>query len=241
MKLSNLIAAAFLLNTTFSALAQDVEKFEILGIKVGMTKEQAEINLKSQLPNVTLDSTEFYRESPGIPKSLAKLKYSYANKEGETSWVSLSFLPLSGKIYSISRHEKIGARYKPETWTAFDTLQKAFEKKYGASTSIAKFGTPPASYIVFDKNKKLTKAEPCMGVVIGSALLRQNDDRCGIELGYQWHQGEDRKFTGFADSFEVALNDYSAINSEIKQIATKASEIQKQQRDQGNKNSAPKL
>ena len=241
MKFSRLLVATILLNTTFFALAQNAENFDILGVKLGMTKEQAEATLKSQLPNASIDSTEFYRESPGIPKSLAKIKYSYTNNESETSWISLGFLPLSGKIFSISRQEKIGARYKPETWTAFDNLQAAFEKKYGAPTFTSKFGTPPASYIVFDKNMKRTKTEPCMGVVIGSALFRQTDDRCGIELGYQWRQGEDRKFIGLASGLEVALNNYAMINSEIKLINLKSAEIQKQQREQGSRNNSPKL
>ena len=80
-----------------------------------------------------------------------------------------------------------------------------------------------------------------MGVVIGSALFRQTDDRCGIELGYQWHQGEDRKFIGLASGLEVALNNYAMINSEIKLINLKSAEIQKQQREQGSRNNSPKL
>lgn len=241
MKFYSLLVVTILLNTAFGALAQNAENFDILGIKLGMTKEQAEATLKSQLPNASIDSTEFYREAPGIQKSLAKIKYSYKNNDSETSWISLGFLPLSGKIFSISRQEKIGARHKPETWTAFNNLETAFEKKYGPPTSTAKFGTPPASYIIFDKNKKSAKVEPCMGVVIGSALFRQTDDRCGIELGYQWRQGEDRQFIGFASGLEVALNDYYMINSEIKSITQRATEIQKQQRDQGSKNNSPKL
>ena len=241
MKYKKFLMAFFLSGATLSVFSQEVGSFDILGIKLGMTREQAEAAIKLQIPNAKLESTEFYRESAGISKSLAKIKFIYENRYSENSWISLSFLPISGKIFSISRQEKTGARYKPETWTAFETLQKAFGKKYGVPTFTSKFGTPPAYYIVFDKNGQPTKAEPCMGVVIGSALLRQNDDRCGIELGYKWHQGEDRKFLGFADSFEVALNDYRAVNAEIKQITLKATEVQKQQRDQGSKNTAPKL
>lgn len=143
------------------------------------------------------------------------------------------------KIFSISRQEKTGGRYKPETWTAFETLQKAFDKNMVRRHSLQDLAHRLLLHS-FDKNGQPTKAEPCMGVVIGSALLRQNDDRCGIELGYKWHQGRNRKFLGFADGFEVALNDYTAVNAEIKQI-TPATEVQKQQRDQGSKNTAPKL
>ena len=207
MKYKKILMAFFLSGTTLSVFSQEVGSFDILGIKLGMTREQAEAAIKLQIPNAKIESTEFYRESAGISKSLAKIKFIYENRYSENSWISLSFLPISGKIFSISRQEKTGGRYKPETWTAFETLQKAFDKKYGAPTFTSRFGTPPAYYIVFDK----------------------------------WHQGEDRKFLGFADSFEVALNDYTAVNAEIKQITLKATEVQKQQRDQGSKNTAPKL
>ena len=236
MKTLNALLALGLFGVTGSALAQDANSFDVLGIKIGMTREQAEKKLKGEFPALQLVETSSYRESPGVQKTLARLKFY-----SERMTVFLHFTPLTGKVFSIYRIEHIGDRYKPETWTPFETLQKAFDKKYGAPTFTSRFGTPPAYYIVFDKNGQPTKAEPCMGVVIGSALLRQTDDRCGIELGYQWHQGEDRKFLGFADSFEVALNDYRAVNAEIKQITLKATEVQKQQRDQGSKNTAPKL
>ena len=106
MKFSKLLVATILLNTTFGALAQNAENFDILGIKLGMTKEQAEATLKSQLPNASIDSTEFYRESPGIPKSLAKIKYSYTNNESETSWISLGFYLLAEKYSQFQGKKK---------------------------------------------------------------------------------------------------------------------------------------
>ena len=66
MKFSKLLVATILLNTTFGALAQNAENFDILGIKLGMTKEQAEATLKSQLPNASIDSSAspFSKVSP---------------------------------------------------------------------------------------------------------------------------------------------------------------------------------
>lgn len=241
MKISKKISLITLMVIGGCAIAQEASRLDVLGVKPGMTKEEAEKRLKASFPDLQLESTETYRESPGIPQALATLKFRYNLKSGRSNRVTLHFLPLSGKIYSISRLDFIGDRYSPETWTSFKTLQSAFEEKYGKPTYVGKFGSPPGRYVVFDNNGMPTNKEPCMGSVIGGALLSEQDERCGLELGYRWRQGEDRKFAGFASGLDVGLTDFALMNKELKVINAKAAEFEKLQRQQGSANKAPKL
>ena len=89
MKYKKILMAFFLSGTTLSVFSQEVGSFDILGIKLGMTREQAEAAIKLQIPNAKIESTEFYRESAGISKSLAKIKFIYKNIDSENSWISL--------------------------------------------------------------------------------------------------------------------------------------------------------
>ena len=153
--------------------------------------------------------------------------------------VFLHFTPLTGKVFSIYRIEHIGDRYKPETWTPFETLQKAFDKKYGAPTFISPYG--PVHFVVFDTNGTLTKAKPCNESQIPGGFSK-TDERCGVELAYKWRQGgSGQQYKGFADGLEMTLTDHSMVNDEMKNVDMKADEINKQKREQSVGNKAPKL
>jgi hypothetical protein len=234
MKNLNALLALGLFGVTGSALAQDANSFDVLGIKIGMTREQAEKKLKGEFPALQLVETSSYRESPGVQKTLARLKFY-----SERMTVFLHFTPLTGKVFSIYRIEHIGDRYKPETWTPFETLQKAFDKKYGAPTFISPYG--PVHFVVFDKNGTLTKAKPCNESQIPRGFSK-TDERCGVELAYKWRQGgSGQQYKGFADGLEMTLTDHSMVNDEMKNVDMKADEINKQKREQSVGNKAPKL
>ena len=234
MKISNLIVTLALFNTTSIALAQDAGKYDILGVQIGMTREQAESKIKVEFPDLKLIETSTYRESPGIPQSLARLKF-----HSKSMTVFLSFAPLSGKIFSIHRKEHIGDRYKAETWTPFETLQKAFDNKYGQPTFISEYG--PVYFVVYDRNGKITKREPCNNSQIPKGFTQTKDD-CGVELAYKWSQGGNGlQHKGYADGLEVSLTDYSMVNAEMKIVTVKAAEIERQKGEQRTGNKAPKL
>ena len=57
MKISNLIVTLALFNTTSIALAQDAGKYDILGVQIGMTREQAESKIKVEFPDLKLIET----------------------------------------------------------------------------------------------------------------------------------------------------------------------------------------
>lgn len=245
MKTSGLIVAAALSSATGIAVAKDASDFDILGVKIGMTREQVEEIIKQNRPELTLSSTEVFREAPGIaPSSLAKLRF---DSRSPSSYLILSFSPIGGIVYNIQRVEMLGDRDKPETWTSFKVLQEAFDQKYGPSTYVSKdesYTTTRTYYIVHNSEGNQVATEPC-GSLFGAAGFRQTDKSCGVELSYHWTQGDnparDPRYEGFASRLEFALGDFSIVNKEIEILLAKSEEAERQKDEQRESNAAPDL
>jgi hypothetical protein len=250
MKVSGWIAALALLGATGGALAQDVGKYDISGVKTGMTKEQAEAKLKAEYPNLKLTGSWSYPAQYGFPESLAQLEYCYGENYCSNR-ARIGFLPLSGKIYYIGRSEFLGNISQPETQTPIKTLIKAFEEKYGAPTGKydgidAKAGNS-SDYILsisMDKNgvpmKRLDDCSPERGHNGPEPVVKKVSDQCNFWLYYSL-QRDRFKNQDFSYHFDLKLKDYSQINSELKMIFDKKEDIEKKKIEQGAANKAPKL
>lgn len=152
--LATLLCCAF----SFPALSQNINKFDILGIKTGMTEKDVLNTVKNNIENSFLISKVSFQAESNLPASTASMDFCYGeplpgkNREVHNNSIttplgckekilSVSFTRDSAQVFRISRRES----YTTTSAPSVEGVLKAISDKYGTPTTPANTAQVSAS------------------------------------------------------------------------------------------------
>lgn len=143
---------------SFPAFSQDINKFDVLGIRTGMTENDVLNTVKTNIENSFLISKISFQAESNLPASIASMDFCYGealpgkNREVHNNSIttplgckekilSVSFTRDSSQVFRISRREN----YTTNSAPSVDNVLKAVSDKYGAPTTPANTAKVSAS------------------------------------------------------------------------------------------------
>lgn len=239
------------------------ERFDILGLRTGMSEQEVSAAVKQEIPNAIRTTTAKYQAEGGMKESIASVTYCFGDVISRTQkevhnnntvvtyrgcgskTLTIDFTRLQAQAFKIERRETYNAMQQVST-VAMDKLAAAIKAKYGDAPADPG-GYKPANQItgrwLFDVQGAPSANARCALEVmdVTKPAYRPYQAGCGYQFTYT--AATTLENAGLAANLSMSSIDFNLVNGDYKNLMSAMGQNEKNRQEQQIRNagSTPKM